>query len=151
MADPVRSKVFISYAKKNVKWLERIQTHLSPLVRTQDIDLWDDTKIKAGTNWRVEAEKALSEARVAVLVISAEYLASDAIVNNELPPLLAAAATQELVILSLIVSPSRIDLTPLITYAPVNPFEKPLSGMTKHKQDEFLVKLTRDIEEALKA
>jgi hypothetical protein len=146
-----RSNIFISYHQKNKRWLERITIQLSPLVRKEQFEIWDDTRISTGAKWREEIEKALSAARVAVLVISAEYLASEFIVNGELTILLKAAQQQAAIILNLVVSPCRIDLTPLSEFQPVNPFDQPLTGLTRYKQDLMLVKLTRDIEAALKA
>ena len=41
--------------------------------------------------WKEEIEEALSDAVIAVLLISADFLASDFIVDNELPPILEGA------------------------------------------------------------
>jgi len=82
-----RARVFISYSHHDVKWLERLRVHLKPLIRKQVVDLWDDTRISPGMDWRREIDTALSAASVAVLLISADFLASDFIVDNELPVL----------------------------------------------------------------
>ena len=44
-------------------------------------------------------EEALDRARIAILLISADFLASDFIIDNELPQLLNAAKEKETVIL----------------------------------------------------
>ncbi len=58
-----RDKVFISYSRRDKEWLARLQKMLTPLIRGGTIDLWTDTEIKAGANWKEEIENALSRAR----------------------------------------------------------------------------------------
>src|SRR4051794_40318376 len=90
--------VFVSYSHKDQKWLDRVRVHLRPSVREGLLDLWDDSRINAGADWRAEITNALSRARVAILLVSADFLASDFIIHEELPPLLDGAATNGVVI-----------------------------------------------------
>ena len=106
MTQSQRKNVFISYSHADKQWLDRLKVHLKPLEQKGAIDLWSDEKIHTGSNWKKEIKKALEEATVAVLLISADFLASDFIVNDELPPLLAAAKKEDTVILPVIVGHS---------------------------------------------
>ena len=84
--------------------MERLQKHLKPLQR-QGVEVWDDTQLKPGEPWRKEIRTALAATKVAILLISADFLASDFIVTDELPPLLIAAAEGGATILPVIISP----------------------------------------------
>lgn len=146
-----RVKIFISYSHKDISWLERLRVHLKPLERDYEFDIWDDRQIKAGQNWRDEINLLISTAKVAVLIISADFLASEFITENELPPLLDAAEIDGAKILSLIVSPSRFTKMERISkYQTVNDPSMPLINLSRGQQEEILVKLSEDIEENLK-
>jgi hypothetical protein len=101
----VNPSVFISYSHADSEWLKRVQIHLKPLERKGLILPWDDTKIEPGMQWKDEINKALDSARVAILLISADFLASDFIVDNELPPLLASAEEHGTLIFPVILKP----------------------------------------------
>jgi len=146
-----RHSVFISYSHRDQAWLERVSVHLRPLVREHRLVVWDDTRIAPGTKWKAEIESAIAVARVAVLLVSADYLASDFVASSEIPALLAAAEDEGATILSLILSPSRFAHTVLSRYQAVNAPSRPLLGMSAAEQEETLVRLTEAIERALAA
>lgn len=145
-----RTKVFICYSRKDRKWLERLRVHLEPLVQEHHIEIWDDTRIKSGSDWKEEIRKALDAARVAVLLVSADFLASKFIKSVELPSLLAAAKDDGARILPVILKPSRFSVIPsLYRFQAVNDPSNPLVNMTEGEQETTLVKVSVDIEAAL--
>lgn len=141
--------VFVSYSHADAKWLTGMRAHLKPLERRGVIAQWDDTKIKPGTHWREEIQSALERAKVAVLLVSADFLASDFIATNELPPLLNAAKERGTLILALIVRPCRFEKTELAQFQAVNPPSKPLSALSSSRREDWYVKLSGIIEDAL--
>ena len=56
--------------------------------------IWTDKDIEPGMKWQDEIRDALSRTKVAVLMISTDFLSSDFITNQELPSLLAAAQSE---------------------------------------------------------
>src|SRR5215813_4630980 len=145
-----RKKVFVSYSHRDREWLERLQVHLRPLERRGLVELWDDTKIRPGDEWRKGIGAALDSAKVAVLLISADFLASDFIVENELPPLLAAAEKDGVLILPLILKPSLFNETESLSkFQAVNPSSKPLINLPPGEQEEYLVRLSKAVLNAM--
>jgi O-acetyl-ADP-ribose deacetylase (regulator of RNase III) len=149
--EPARDKVFVSYAHRDAEWLERLQTMLKPLVRTSGIAAWDDRAIRAGTRYRDEIVAALASARVAILLISPHFLASDFIAERELPPLLAAAETEELTILCVHVSASLYAETELEAYQAANDPARLLDMRSNAEQNQQLVRVCQQVKAALAA
>ncbi len=145
-----RKKVAFLFSHKDVKWLERIRVHLMPLEREGVVETWDDTRIKPGSDWRGEIRKALDSAKVIVLLISADFLASDFIEHDELPPLLTASQEEGALILPLIISPSRFTrVAGLAQFQSVNSPDRPLNRLSKPDQEGLFVRLTKVIEDAV--
>jgi hypothetical protein len=119
-APQVRYQIFISYSHKNKRWLKELSIRLAPLVRKEKINIWVDTQIEAGTNWREEIKKALASAKVAILLVISDFLASDFIAKQELPPLLKAANKDGVIILWIAVSASWFTETDLADYQAAN-------------------------------
>jgi hypothetical protein len=140
---PIR--VFVSYSHRDKQWLERLKVHLRPLVRENQIDLWDDTRLSAGTRWRDAIQQAVQSAEVAVLLISADFLASDFIAVDELPPLLDAAETRGARILSIIVSPSIFGKTPLARFQAVNDPARSVLSMSEAEQEAVFAKVAETV------
>ena len=147
---PERNGVFISYSHKDAEWLERLRVHLRPFERDHNIEIWHDRKIRPGSKWIEEIQKAVESAKVAVLLISADFLGSDFIATVELPSLLNAAENEGAVILPVIVSPaSYLSNKELSRFQSVNDPSNPLIKMTRGDQEALLVEVTEQIKTLL--
>jgi len=145
-----KPKAFISYCHVDKDYLSRLMVHLKPLEREGLLDIWQDTKIKTGGHWKEEINRALSEANIAILLISADFLASDFIVNNELPPLLFQAEAMGTKIVPVIISHCRFSRDPALNrFQAANQPNEPLSIMSTNEREAVFDKLASDIEKAL--
>lgn len=143
-----RTSVFISYSHRDARWLERLKVHLSPLEENFETEIWEDTRIRSGSKWREEIDEAIKRANVAVLIISADFLESKFIRDNELPPLLKAAEVDGALVLPIIAGPSLfLKKSELSQFRAVNIPEKPLISMTEGEQETtFLLVAERILE-----
>jgi hypothetical protein len=143
--------IFVSYSHNDAEYLERLKVHLKPFEKNRQIDLWVDTKIKAGDKWKDKINSALETSIIAILIISADFLASDFIVDNELPPLLKAAEEKGKVIVPLIAKPSRFtsDIH-LSSFQAINDPKFPLSKLNENDREEIYVKVADLIDKLVK-
>ena len=74
---PKPIEVFFSYSHKDEELCGELLKHLSILKRQGVIQDWHDRKIGAGTEWEGEINTHLNTAGVILLLISADFLASD--------------------------------------------------------------------------
>jgi len=97
--------VFISYSHKDEAWKDRLVRHLGVLQREGLLDTWDDRQIGAGANWYKAIQQAIERARVTILLISADFLTSKFILEQEVPRLLERRQAEGLHIVPVIVWP----------------------------------------------
>ena len=86
-----RDLVFVSYSHDDAAWAQAFTEILKPLVRSKRLHMWvDSTNIRVGERWHPEIERGVAGSDLALLLVSRSYLASDYIMETELPALVAA-------------------------------------------------------------
>jgi internalin A len=146
----VREHLFVSYCREERKWLEMFQTMLAPLLRKEQFKIWDDSQITPGTKWYEEIKKAVASSKVALLLVSPRFLASDFIIKHELP-LLNAARADGLTILWVAISRCMYQFTDLADYQALNDPSKTLDSFAPAKLNEEMVSICRRIKKAIDA
>lgn len=144
----IRDKVFISYSHMDKEYLKDIQRHFKPF--KNDIDFWDDSKILPGQKWKDEIKKAIAETKVAILLVSTDFLGSDFIATDELPPLLESAEKDGAVILTVILKPCLFEeFDDLNQFQAINPPSRAVSKMDENEREELYVNLVRQTKRVL--
>ncbi|HEY1353539.1 MAG TPA: CHAT domain-containing protein [Ktedonobacteraceae bacterium] len=137
--------IFIACSPQDHRFLQELHTHLEYFEQQGVLAYWDTTRLEPGTKQRAETLQALASASVAILLISADFLASAAIVQDQLPLLLQAADRGEVKILSVLLRPvSSVDAQ-LSQFGMLN--ARALSTLGQAKREQFWSRLTTLVRE----
>jgi hypothetical protein len=98
-------KLFYSYAREDSTLRAELEKHLSILKRSGVIESWSDQDITAGTDWENTIAANLDSADIILLLISADFIASDYCYNNELNQAMLKHERGEAVVIPVILRP----------------------------------------------
>ena len=110
MSDTI--EVFISYSKQDKALRDGLLSHLRPL-EGAGIITWHDRQILPGTQWDAEIKARLNAADIILLLISADFLATDYCTQVEIPEALRRHEAGEAIVMPVILRSCTWDLTPL--------------------------------------
>ena len=145
-----RRGVFISYAHKDDQyWFDTLLSHLSWLEREYGIEIWSDRDIAPGARWHESIQTALDLAKVAILLVSPDFLSSSYIASNELPKMLQATETDGVTIFWVPVRQSAYKHSQIAAFQSAHPPEKPLSTLSSAELDQALVDIGEKLSKAL--
>lgn len=77
--------LFISYSHVDEECRRRLRIHLKPLERARVLRVFDDTELNRDTGWREQLMKQLSAAKLVIMLVSPDFLASDFCFVEEWP------------------------------------------------------------------
>lgn len=139
-----RTGIFISYSHLDAVWLKKLSTALQPLVFAEKIVPWDDRSIPPGADWLAEINTAMATARIAVMLVTQNFLASSFINRKELPALLERRS-QGLGFFWIPIEDTLYKFTPLKDVQSAWDTARPLSGLNKAERASALVKIATTI------
>ncbi|WP_437873872.1 toll/interleukin-1 receptor domain-containing protein [Sorangium sp. So ce363] len=79
---PIR--LFFSYSHRDEALRDELENHLALLKREDLLQTWHDRRIGAGDEWSGQIDRNLDEAEVFLLLVSADFLASDYCFDKEM-------------------------------------------------------------------
>lgn len=144
-----RDRIFISYSHRDKRWLDKLRLMLKPLERLNGFYIWDDSEIEAGQKWKDEINNALESTKVAIFLVSPNFVASQFISDNELPPLLLAAEKNHVSILWIYISACLHEETGLTAYQAAHDVSRPLDRLSPARQNEVLVGIAKAIKKTM--
>jgi TIR domain len=123
-----------------------VVTHLRVLAHDANFELWDDHRIAAGEAWLPEIEAAIQDCDVALLLISADFLTSNFILNQEIPKILQRRASDGVRVIPVILRPCAWNKVPWLKGIQARPKDgKPLSSLSESRDEEALAALAEEI------
>ncbi|RJQ49513.1 MAG: TIR domain-containing protein [Nitrospiraceae bacterium] len=142
------AKIVISYSHKDEKWVEELKIMLAPV---KSIEVWYDKLIKPGDEWRKVIKGKFDSTNIAVLFVSKDFIASEFIQENELPPLIKAANQKNVTIFWVLVNKCQYDevegIEPLQA---AHNIAEPLIGLSEPKLNDVMNEITDKIKQSAK-
>lgn len=138
-------KVFLSYAHKDAELKNQLDIHLAPLRRSNQIEIWQDGDILAGNLWDDDIKSALLDADIVLLLISASFIASDYIWDEELPLAIERHKAGKTKIVPIFLKPCNWKSMPFAGFQGLPRGAKPISSAVDI--DEALMQVSVGIEQ----
>jgi len=98
-------EIFFSYSHKDQRLRDQLETQLSLLKREGLITSWYDHKITAGHEWAGKIDEHLNSAQIILLLISANFIASDYCYDIEMQRALERHEAREARVIPIILRP----------------------------------------------
>jgi hypothetical protein len=137
--------IFISYSHDDEEWMRRLKKQLAAAVRANLCEVWTDCEIRKGEDWEPKIEHALQNARVAVFLVSENFLDSEFILNKEVPRLLERREEGKLHIIPVIAGSCLWEVLPWLKKMQVCPEDGNLEKKAPPEWREELTKIAKEI------
>jgi hypothetical protein len=105
--------IFIAYSHKDIDFKNDLKKFLTPLKRERKISIWDDFNIEAGEDWNEKIKENLYSAKIVILLVSPDSLASDYFYEEEFAISLERHKKGQVIITPVILRHCDLESTPL--------------------------------------
>lgn len=140
--------VFFSYSHKDEDLRDKLATHLKLMERTNVIDAWHDRAIPTGSEWDKAIKTELLQADIILLLISADFLASNYIWDVEVKTAMERHEAREAVVIPIVLRDCDWFDAP---FGKLQGLPKDAKPVTSHSNmDEAFTFITRKIKRTAK-
>lgn len=144
----VPSTIFYSFSEKDEKYQKRLESHLSPLRMQGIVTDWHFRKIIPGMIEQLEIDTHLAQAQIILLLVSADFLASQYHYSHEMRHALERQSRKEALIIPILLRPCDWEGSPLSKLHILPTTRKPI---TRWKNlDEGFLDVVQGIKAAVK-
>ncbi|MCD8171929.1 MAG: toll/interleukin-1 receptor domain-containing protein [Alistipes sp.] len=145
-----RSDIFICYARTDQKYHDELKRYFLPLEKKGLLKSWSDKNITPSRKWKDDIIRTIGKVKVAILLISIDFLNSDFIRDEEIPRLLKRSEEEGVRIIPVFLKycPHKY-YNEIMQFQGINGPDRPLYDMTKPEKDKVLVDLVEKVAEIL--
>nr|HPQ97385.1 toll/interleukin-1 receptor domain-containing protein [Thiolinea sp.] len=104
--------IFISYSHKDEPWKNALQKHLGVLQLHGEFSVWEDRQLEIGEEWLPAIENAIARAKIAILLVSSDFLNSGFVARQEIPRFLQRRQQDGLRVIPVMVHPCAWQTVP---------------------------------------
>ncbi len=144
--DPI--EVFFSYSERDEDWRIQLENHLAILKRQNIITAWYRHKIVGGTVWLEQVDKHLNTARLILLLISSDFMASDYCYSNDLTQAIKRHESRQARVIPILLRPVDWEGSPFCHLQPLPINRRPISGWAD--RDQAFLEIAQGIRAAVK-
>ena len=127
-------KLFYSYSPEDEPHRQALEKHLAGMRRRRLIVEWHHRKVGAGQDWKKEVDENLVTARVILLLVSADFLASDYCWNVEVARAIARHEAGEALVVPVLLRACDWKSAPFASLQPLPEDRRPVTSWPN--QDE---------------
>jgi hypothetical protein len=146
----VQAKFFLSYSHKDEKLKEQLDNHLTALKRSNKISVWNDRKIDGGINWNKIITEQLEAADFILLLLSADFMASQYIWNTEVKLAIHRHTQGNARVIPIFLRRCDFEDMPFASLQGYPVDAKPVTSFPEHQQDEVFYGIVMGIRSDLK-
>ena len=142
--------VFISYAHRDRALYKELEKHLSNLRRQNVIASWYDGDISPGTEWESQITEHLNTDQIILLLISADFIASDFCYSIEMTQAIARHDANQARVLPIILRPTDWKGAPFAKLKVLPTDGKAVTNVTRWPtRDDAFADIVQGIREAI--
>jgi hypothetical protein len=136
-------EIFYSYSHHDAALRDELEKHLSLLRRQGFISNWHDRSVCASREWEGEINSHLNEARIILLLVSTDFMASDYIYDVELKRAMERHEKGEASVVPIILRPCDWQGAPFSKLQALPKYAQPVTTWPNH--DEAFLDIARGI------
>ena len=145
MPDPFPVSLFFLYAKEDEALRADLDKHLAQLKRDGLVSSWSDRMVTPGAEWRSEIERRFNEAEIILVLISADFVASESY-DDDWKRAYERHRSGKARVIPVLARPVDWSTGPFHDLLPVD--DKPITSY--EDRDEALAEVAKKIREAIK-
>lgn len=143
-------RVFIGYSHQDAGWKDHIRRHLSVLERENILETWVDQSMQPGARWQEEILRTIDGAQLALLLISAYFLSSDFVVEEEIPRILKRHEREEIQVVPVLIRDCPWRSVPWLAKLQIRPLNgRPLAAHRGHQRDAAMSAIVSELPKLL--